>query len=231
MSLKSGHERCIIPGCRASNMSLHSLPKEPSVANKWMDFIFGDLPRSVPSKSFRVCTAHFTPECIENLRLYEAGVVSKLILKKGSIPTMRDPSPNIHTVSQTLEGTHVRRSETIGTHVGGVTQGSSGSLSQLSSVRDVACQTDHEEKKSVGTQLSKRTLQNHIRSTATQVQVSSRDCGVCTLTFPLDSPLLFLQPTITERPSKRPRLSLPAKEEDPSEYSLCTRVEEPHHSI
>lgn len=41
---------------------------------------------------------------------------------------------------------------------------------------------------------------------ATQYRVTSRDFGVCTLTFPLDSPLLLLQPTVVQKPSKRPRL-------------------------
>lgn len=36
--------------------------------------------------------------------------------------------------------------------------------------------------------------------------------GVCTVTFPLDSPMVFLQPTLVKRSSKSPRLSL---EEDP----------------
>lgn len=96
-------------------------------------------------------------------------------------------------------------------------------------VRHVASQTDPTETASVGTQLSVKTtesqkLQNSLRSTATQAKVPSRDCGVCTLTFPLDSPVLFLQPTLIKRPSKRPRLSLTDEEEGPSECSLSMVV-------
>lgn len=40
---------------------------------------------------------------------------------------------------------------------------------------------------------------------ATQVRRSCRDCGVGTVTFPLDSPLLLLQPTTVKRP--RPSVS------------------------
>ncbi|XP_035480812.2 uncharacterized protein LOC118300242 isoform X1 [Scophthalmus maximus] len=80
-----------------------------------------------------------------------------------------------------------------------------------------SCQTDPPERTSAGTQLSMKTLQNHVRSKATQTTVASKDCGVCTLTFPLDSPMLFLQPTIARRPSKRPRLSLTDEEDGPSE--------------
>ncbi|XP_073342256.1 uncharacterized protein [Pagrus major] len=82
-------------------------------------------------------------------------------------------------------------------------------------VRDVACQTDPPKRISVGTQLSMKTLQSHFRSKGIQARAASKDCGVCTLTFPLDSPLLFLQPTIVKRPSKRPRLSLTDEGEGP----------------
>ncbi|XP_031154587.1 uncharacterized protein LOC116049247 isoform X6 [Sander lucioperca] len=78
----------------------------------------------------------------------------------------------------------------------------------LPPVRHVASQTDPPKIKSVGTQLSMQTLQNPFRSKAIQVKIPSRDCGVGTDTFPLDSPLLLLQPTLVKRPSKRPRLSL-----------------------
>uniref|UniRef100_A0A8D0D9L5 THAP-type domain-containing protein n=1 Tax=Sander lucioperca TaxID=283035 RepID=A0A8D0D9L5_SANLU len=99
-SLKTGHEKCIIPGCRVSNTSLHCLPKDKDVADKWMDFIFGDLPKPVPSQAFRLCTAHFSQQFVLNQGLYDAGVVSKLLLMKGSIPTIRHPLPSIETVSK-----------------------------------------------------------------------------------------------------------------------------------
>ncbi|XP_030249420.1 uncharacterized protein LOC115567202 isoform X3 [Sparus aurata] len=201
MSLKIGHEKCIIPGCSATNKSLHSLPKERNLADKWMDFIFGDQNQPIQSQSFRVCTGHFTPECIQNQGLYDAGVVSKLLLKKGSIPTISDPSQNIKTV----------------------TAGSSSKI--LPAVRHVACQTDLPL--SAGTQVYMKT---YLRSKGTQARVASRDCGMCTLTFPLDSPLLFLQPTIIKRPSKRPRLSLTDKEEGPSQCKLSLLVHEPENS-
>ncbi|XP_034729324.1 uncharacterized protein LOC117945737 isoform X8 [Etheostoma cragini] len=97
-------------------------------------------------------------------------------------------------------------------------------------VRHVASQTDPPKIKSIGTQLSMQTLQNPFRSKATQVKMPGRDCGVCTDTFPLDSPLLLLQPTLVKRPSKRPRLSLTDEEEGPSESSLSVVVHEPEDS-
>lgn len=65
---------------------------------------------------------------------------------------------------------------------------------------------------------------------ATQVKVPSRDCGVCTLTFPLDSPILFLQPTLAKRPPKRPRLCFTDEEEGPSENSLPVVINEQEDS-
>ncbi|XP_023152047.1 mucin-2-like [Amphiprion ocellaris] len=99
----------------------------------------------------------------------------------------------------------------------------------MPSVQHAASQTDAPETASVGTQLSMKTTESHkvhnsLRSTATQAKVPSRDCGVCTTTFPLDSPVLFLQPALIKRPSKRPRLSLTDEEEGPSECSLSGGV-------
>ncbi|XP_072250702.1 uncharacterized protein [Leuresthes tenuis] len=91
-------------------------------------------------------------------------------------------------------------------------------------LRHLASQTDPLEKRLVGTP------QNNVTSTATQTRVPRSDCGVSTLTFPLDSPQLFLHPTVAKRPSKRPRLSLENEEEGPSECSLSKVVREPEDS-
>lgn len=93
------------------------------------------------------------------------------------------------------------------------TEGNYGRASHLPILRHVASQTDP--------------AKTSVQSTGTQARVPSRDCGMCTLTFPLDSPLLFLQPTIIKRPSKRPRLSLTVKEEVPRECSSSVVIHEP----
>ncbi|KAG7235266.1 hypothetical protein INR49_002872, partial [Caranx melampygus] len=103
MSLKPTHGKCVVRGCRASNKSLHRLPKEQNIAEKWIEFVFGDPHRPVSAKSFVVCSAHFAPECIHNQRQFDVGVLSKLILKKGAIPTIRDPSESSETI---LHGVH-----------------------------------------------------------------------------------------------------------------------------
>ncbi|XP_031154585.1 uncharacterized protein LOC116049247 isoform X3 [Sander lucioperca] len=164
-----------------------------------------------------------------------AGCASELRLKEeqdGSIPTVRDQSvksePDDIVVSYTALLTPPATMEYIKAECAselGLNEGGSIPTVQdpsvkpkpgtadcscriLPPVRHVASQTDPPKIKSVGTQLSMQTLQNPFRSKAIQVKIPSRDCGVGTDTFPLDSPLLLLQPTLVKRPSKRPRLSL-----------------------
>lgn len=154
----------------------------------------------IPSASVYVCNLHFTRECFTNYAEVEMGFRKQLLLNPDAVPTLAKV----------------------------VTRGTDGST--LPAVRHVASQTDPPERKSVGTQLSMKTLQNQFRSKGTQARVSSRDYGVCTLTFPLDSPLLFLQPTTVKRSSKRPRLSLSDEEEGPSGCRLSMVVHEPEDS-
>nr|XP_046254833.1 uncharacterized protein LOC124064426 [Scatophagus argus] len=108
-------------------------------------------------------------------------------------------------------------------HSQSVKDNESSTSHSLPVLRHVATQTDPTERRSVGTQ------QTNVRSIATQATVSSRDCGVCTLTFPLDSPLLFLQPAVN-RAAKRTRLSLTDKDECLSECSVSLVVHEPEDS-
>nr|XP_033496825.1 uncharacterized protein LOC117266017 [Epinephelus lanceolatus] len=102
------------------------------------------------------------------------------------------------------------------------TEDNDGSTSII--LRHVASQTDPTERRSIGTQLK------NVKSRGTQAKIPSRDCGVCTLTYPLDSSVLFLQPTVVKRASKRPRLSLTDEEGGPSECSSSVVDHNPDYS-
>ncbi|XP_041843778.1 uncharacterized protein LOC121641606 isoform X1 [Melanotaenia boesemani] len=201
--VRAKHGSCSVDGCVNEHKSLFSLPSSEPLKTQWMDFIFaGNIPRKFP-KVLHVCSQHFKEDCFHNLGAYQAGFAQHLKLKAGSAPTVRDTTLTECRVNANCQ------------------------VSPL--VRHVASQTDPPDfdfpkTRSVSTQLSMKTLQNHIRSTATQVKVTSRDCSVCTVTLPLNSPMLFLQPTLVKKPTKRPRLSLTDGEEGPSRYSMSTVV-------
>ncbi|XP_030605848.1 uncharacterized protein LOC115794460 [Archocentrus centrarchus] len=180
---------------------LYALPKEDEVKNQWLKFIFTTIPQQY-NPNLLLCSLHFTENCFLNRAQFNAGFSRRLVLRDGAVPTL---------VGKSGES--------------GSQSGSDGGLcGVLTSVRHVASQTDPPERRSVSTQLSMKTLQNSFRSTATQARVPSRDCGVCTVTFPLDSPMLFLQPTLVKRSPKRPRFSITDDEEDPQKCSLSKVV-------
>ncbi|XP_041843781.1 uncharacterized protein LOC121641608 [Melanotaenia boesemani] len=198
--------KCTVVGCINAHNSLHRPPASEPLRSAWLNFIFhGNVPTSVGKVLF-VCSKHFKDECFSNLRQYQDGFAERLRLNEGSVPSLHGNDEHIKVecrVNANCQGSPL--------------------------VRHVASQTDPPDfdfpkTRSVSTQLSMKTLQNHIRSTATQVKVTSRDCSVCTVTLPLNSPMLFLQPTLVKKPTKRPRLSLTDGEEGPSGYNTTTLV-------
>nr|XP_046254839.1 uncharacterized protein LOC124064431 isoform X1 [Scatophagus argus] len=216
--------KCSYPECKSTE-GLHSLPSNREMAHRWLNAL-GRI--DMPSASVYVCNLHFTRECFSNYAEVEMGFKKQLLLNPDAVPTP------VQVVTQHKRGLAQKLSlkqgsvPTVRGKSADERKGTVGNVSgTLPSVRHVACQTDPPETKSVATQLSMKTLPNTFRSKATQARVSSRDCGMCTLTFPLDSPILFLQPTIVKRPAKRPRLSLTDEEEGPSECSLSMVVHEP----
>ncbi|KAI1902673.1 hypothetical protein AGOR_G00018430 [Albula goreensis] len=136
MTSKAGHVSCAVDGCKAVQKSLHSLPKDGNLRNAWLEFIFNHKVPLHVSPHLCVCSAHFSSDCMENQARYAAGFAKKLILRPGAIPTIWDPTTvKIEQCNYTSKPTP----------------------------RDVACQTDPPQRKSVGTQLS-WSLQQHFRS-------------------------------------------------------------------
>ncbi|XP_059186310.1 uncharacterized protein LOC131969157 [Centropristis striata] len=219
---------------------LYGLPREDEVKNQWLTFIFTTIPEQY-SPNLLLCSRHFAEDCFLNRVQFNAGFSRRLLLKDGAVPTMMckyEESETVPGTSQQDPGAQDFSSITgfhdIGCQTDPPKTVSVSTQAAISPVMDAGnrfclimpAAPTPPRKRSVGTQLSMKTLQNHFRSTATQARVPSRDCGVCTLTFPLDSPLLFLQPTTV----KRPRLSLTDEEEGPSECSVSLAVNEPEDS-
>ncbi|XP_028435957.1 uncharacterized protein LOC114556974 isoform X2 [Perca flavescens] len=247
-----------------SKYHLYGLPKEDSVKNQWLKFMFTTVPQTYKGPYLYLCYLHFEAHCFLNWAQVKAGFSQKLMLIEGSVPTLLGhsgdsgsqpagqfktggtselrleeeqdgsiPTVRDRSVNTSIMDPSVKSEPDIDTALltpAATTGTADRSCGILPPVRHVASQTDPPKIKSVGTQLSMQTLQNPFRSKATQVKMPSRDCGVWTDTFPLDSPLLLLQPTLVKRPSKRPRLSLTDEEEGPSEPSSSVAVHEPEDS-
>lgn len=82
---------CMCRGCYAgSGASLHYIPKDPEIRQKWIDFIYKN--RTVPQLKnldrIRICSAHFTEECFTNYRQKMMGFGKRLILKPNAVPTI-----------------------------------------------------------------------------------------------------------------------------------------------
>ncbi|XP_008299624.1 uncharacterized protein LOC103371915 isoform X4 [Stegastes partitus] len=91
------HYRCSVVDCKSERKSLHTLPASEDLKSRWITFIFdGNVPSTV-GKFLYVCANHFTSDCFLNKGQYQAGFASKLKLKDGSVPTVRDPGSHLET--------------------------------------------------------------------------------------------------------------------------------------
>ncbi|XP_056444964.1 zinc finger protein 25-like isoform X1 [Gadus chalcogrammus] len=113
-----------------------------------------------------VCAKHFTDDCFLNLGQYRAGLAQRLRIKSGSVPTLHGSATNLGQASS-----------------------SSAYIQQLLS-RDAACQTDHLETRTVGTQLSLKTLQPHFKSEEDCDAFGDRStqCGATSEILGVDAP-------------------------------------------
>ncbi|XP_038575012.1 uncharacterized protein LOC119902735 [Micropterus salmoides] len=180
--------RCYFRCKGKGKFPLYNLPKEDALKKQWLRFIFSRIPQGHLPNLF-LCSLHFTEDCFVNRPQFDAGFCQRLVLKDGSVPTLGRPGEDSGP------------------------EPADAACRIFPSVRHVASQTDPPETRSVGTQLI---MKAPVRSTATQATAPSRDRGVCTPTFPLDSPLLFLQPTVV----KRRRLKEEQEEQEEEEAPL-----------
>ncbi|XP_051534233.1 Krueppel-like factor 8 isoform X2 [Myxocyprinus asiaticus] len=84
-------KHCAIPGCRISSATLHALPKDPSIRNEWLKFLYKEVPARF-SSNLLVCSAHFIPGCFVNRSQFNAGFAKRLVLKDGVVPTIFHPT-------------------------------------------------------------------------------------------------------------------------------------------
>ncbi|XP_073720263.1 uncharacterized protein [Misgurnus anguillicaudatus] len=91
-NIRLKHSRCFVIGCKNEHRSIHLLPTSEELRTQWISFIFkGNVPQIIPRFVF-VCANHFTSECFVNEGQYNAGFAKKLLIRDGSVPTIRDPS-------------------------------------------------------------------------------------------------------------------------------------------
>ncbi len=86
---------CSVVGCNNVHSSFHLLPTSGALKTQWMDFMYeGKAPLKLPKYVYvaYVCANHFLTDCFVNEGQFKAGLASKLILKCGSLPTVRDPT-------------------------------------------------------------------------------------------------------------------------------------------
>ncbi|XP_057201463.1 uncharacterized protein LOC130561273 isoform X2 [Triplophysa rosa] len=179
--------RCGVVGCKNEHKSLHLLPTSEPLRTQWIRFIFEGNATLNLPKFVYVCANHFTPDCFFNAGQYSMGFAKKLILKSGSVPAVR------HQASSPEAATCISRT------------------------REVGCQTESPKLHSVGTQLSRRTLQSHYRSTGVQTTVSSQTLGTSSFTPAARATIMSSTPFKT--PSKRPLMDL---EEDDVSIAGCS---------
>lgn len=91
-------KRCVVMFCNKTNednVSLHQFPKDPSLRRQWIAFVLAkrDDKTWTPGTG-HICSSHFTKDDYEDFGSKLAGFSSKLVLRKGRVPTVQPiPTP------------------------------------------------------------------------------------------------------------------------------------------
>ncbi len=93
---------CSVLGCNNEHSSRFDVPKLEPLKTQWLSFVFeGNSPPDQP-QFFHFCANHFSPDCFINEGQFKAGFAKKLLLKKGSVPTICVPAAPPEEVSVTF---------------------------------------------------------------------------------------------------------------------------------
>ena len=85
-------KRCVVMFCNKTNadgVSLHQFPKDRNLSRKWTSFVHHKRdPKTWTPGTGHVCSAHFSTNDYEGYGAKIAGFSSKLVLKKGAVPSI-----------------------------------------------------------------------------------------------------------------------------------------------
>ncbi|TRY84054.1 hypothetical protein DNTS_021082 [Danionella cerebrum] len=79
--------------------ALYSLPKDESVRNQWLCFIFSCRPQQPYNPKLCLCSRHFHDDCFTNLHAYKTGFAQRLCLIEGSVPSLFGPNSSLQSRS------------------------------------------------------------------------------------------------------------------------------------
>ncbi|XP_051953146.1 THAP domain-containing protein 10-like isoform X1 [Xyrauchen texanus] len=172
-------QKCVLPGCdhvRNRSVSLFKFPKNDHIKKRWINFVKSHLDGELRiTTKTRLCSDHFTRDSFINFRRRQLGFTDNpLLLVNGAEPTISRLGP------------HPPVAPTTGAIIGSACPPMTQSLPTTKETesfmhkvtREVGCQTDHfVGKRTVATQLSKRTLAN-IKSTGSQATVATKSVAV-----------------------------------------------------
>ncbi|KAG5286257.1 hypothetical protein AALO_G00012750 [Alosa alosa] len=200
--------KCAVQGCESGDHTFHTLPKEPNCRQAWLMFIFSKIPHTFNPKLL-ICSAHFTSDCFANMKQFQAGFAQRLVLNRGTVPTLLPPYP-LWPPKPQLES----QTSTVGLH-------------QLPHTSDACCQTDVVSQE---TQLSSKTLRPQLRSIGTQATVPYQSVAVGSTTTAMATLIpLSSTPVKTSWPVKRPHLELELEEEVENGSTAATEPQDSTH--
>uniref|UniRef100_A0A8C1LJG1 THAP-type domain-containing protein n=1 Tax=Cyprinus carpio TaxID=7962 RepID=A0A8C1LJG1_CYPCA len=96
--MASNRSWCSVLGCNNEHSSHFDVPKSEPLETQWLSFVFKGNISPDQRQCFHVCANHFSPDCFIN----EAGFAKKLLLKKGSVLTIRVPAAPPEEVRTTM---------------------------------------------------------------------------------------------------------------------------------